>query len=206
MQLQEEMLMKADKRFIVSGSEDEVYEKLQEELGIEKDVAHQIFAILKEEKDILWEDEVFKEEQGIKGHTNSNMLGLMIMERNYYINIKVITVILLVLLTNAKYGISIMPSGMNKPVVKIEEFSGMKCILLEILNTPNGIGKEDILDKLKNECGNNDLVCRFRSEWNCTCNHENVKEILEKLSNLGILVKQGEFYKYDPVGNLLKLN
>lgn len=194
--------MKADKRFIVSGSEDEVYKKLQEELGVEKDVAHQIFAILKEEKDILWEDEVFKEEQSIKGHTNSNMLGLMIMERNYYINIKVITVILIALLTNAKCGISFISNDMNKLVVKIEEFSGMKCILLEILNTPNGIGKEDILDKLKNECGNNDLVCRFRSEWNCTCSHENVKEILEKLSNLGILVKQGEFYKYDPVGKL----
>jgi hypothetical protein len=126
---------------------------------------------------------------------------------NYYINVRVGTVFLLSVLIDDKIGEPITAGyltvrGLKQLVVKIDEDSGIKCILLELLRLPNKMGKEDILMDFKGECCNNNLKCHYRDENRCKCTNNDVKNIMERLVNIGILIKKDGLYYYDPLGTI----
>lgn len=201
--------MMGEEWVLVKGVKDTVGNKINKELGIDRYTVEKILTFLTKEKNILCDDEEFHItiDGGDDVEEDCNMLGLMIMENNYYINIRVATVFLLTVLIDNKIGLPIASGyfayrGMNRLVERIEENSGIKCILLEILRTKDKIGGKDILKACQGECCNNDLACKFRNENSCTCQNEDVINILMQLTEIGILQKQNDYYKYNPIGIL----
>lgn len=189
----------------VYGKKTVVIEKLQE-VGFSYQVSEKLIAFLTKEKNILCEDESYRMEICAK-ESDSKMLGLMIMDYNYYINIRVGTAFLLSLFIDNRIGLPVASGyltvrGMNRLLEKIDETDGTKCILLEILRVPNKVGKDDILMDFKGECCNNYLKCQFRKDNRCICTSTNVKNIMEQLVDIGILKREGEMYYYSPLGNI----
>lgn len=195
-----------DKRVIVKGSRNHIIETLCIECGFEEDDMIKILNFIEEEKNVLCEDEEYKiTYSGFNG--NSNMLGLMIMDNSYYINIRVLTIFVISSLLDTKIGCPITAGyltarGMNRMIEKINSDSGMKCILLEILRSPNKTGTIDILKRFKRECCNNDLCCTFRSENKCKCEVKDIETLMDQMVDMGVLKKEANYYKYDLFGSV----
>lgn len=182
---------------------DDTIEKLQE-VGLNQQSSEKLLSLLTKEKNIICDDETYQMEP-YKEKSDGKMLGFMFMEYNYFINIRVGTVFLLSVLIDNSIGLPITSGylavrGMNRLVEKIDENTGVKCILLEILRSPNKMGKVNILSDFCGECCNNNLKCCFQSENKCLCTIEKVENIMEQLVAIGILKKEGETYRYDPLG------
>lgn len=190
-----------------SGKKDEIIKVLEEQMGFDKCAAEKILAFLSKEKsDILCSDEIFQMNR-IPAESNERLLSLMIMEYNYYINIRASTIFLLSTLIDSQVHLPVVSlcmaiKGMKRLVEHIEEDSGMKCILLEILRQADKKGKDNLLEGFKGECCNNHLECRFQNDGQCRCTAKDTVCIMEKLKDIGILKKKGEVYQYDPIGSL----
>lgn len=187
----------------VCGKKTEVIEKLQE-IGLNQQNAEKILTLLTKERNIICEDETYQMES-CKNESDSKMLSFMLLEYNYFINIRVGTIFLLSVLFDNSIGLPITSGylavrGMKRLVEKIDENSGVKCILLEILRSPNKMAKVDILNDFCGECCNNNLKCCFHNENKCMCTVEKVENIMKQLADMGILRKEGEMYRYDPLG------
>lgn len=187
----------------VYGEKIEIIEKLQE-IGLNQQKAEELLALLTKERNIICEDETYQIEL-CKDQSDSNMLSFMVLEYNYFINIRVGTIFLLSVLFDNSIGLPIASGyltikGMKRLVEKIDEDSGVKCILIEILRSPNKMGGVDILSGFCGECCNNNLKCCFRNEGKCMCTSEKVENILRQLADMGILKKAGEMYRYNPLG------
>lgn len=194
-----------NKWITIRGKKEEVVARLQE-VGIPMETAKELIAFLMKEKNILSNNEVCEIERNFETG-NGNVLGFLLMDCNYYLNIKVGTAFLLSLLIDNKIGLPVVSGGltirgMNRLIEKIDECSGMKCVLLELLRLPNKTAKEDILNDFNGECCNNHLECRFRNDGRCTCTTKDSKDILEQLADVGIVIKEGESYRYSSVGVL----
>ncbi len=194
-----------DEWITARGKKSAIIEKLQE-MGFSYQVSEKLITFLIKEKNILCEDESYRME-ACEEESDSKMLGLMIMDYNYYLNIRVGTAFLLSLFIDNKIGLPVASGfltirGMNRLLEKIDENDGTKCILLEILRVPNKVSKEDILMDFKGECCNNFLKCHFRKDNKCVCTAVNVKSIMEQLVDIGILKKEGEMYHYSPLGSI----
>ena len=195
-----------DEWISVCGKKTVVIEKLRE-VGFSDQVSEKLIDFLTKEKNILCEDELYRMEQIYPKGSDSKMLGFMIMDYNYYLNIRVGTAFLLSLFVDNKIGLPVASGyltvrGMHRLLEKITETDGTKCILLEILRAPNKEGKEDILMDFKGECCNNYLECNFRKDNRCTCTAMNVKDIMEQLFDMGILKKEGGIYRYSTLGSI----
>lgn len=187
----------------VHGKKQEVLAELQE-IGLSQQSAEKLLALLTKEKNLVCKDEIFQMDP-IENKSDGKMLGLMILEYNYFINIRVGTAFLLSVLIDNNVGFPITSSylavrGMKRLIEKIDEYSGVKCILLEILRTPNKSAETSILDGFYGECCNNNLHCSFQNEGKCKCTVENVEKIMEQLVSIGILKKEDRTYYYDPLG------
>lgn len=189
----------------VYGKKSEIIEKFQE-AGLSQQGSEKLLSLLTREKKILCDDETYKMEL-YKEESDAKMLGLMTMEYNYFINIRVGTIFLLSVLIDNSIGLPITSGylavrGMKRLVEKIDENTGVKCILLEILRSPNKMGKVDILSDFRGECCNNNMKCCFQNESRCVCTIEKVENIMKQLADIGILKKEGETYRYDPLGTM----
>ncbi|MBD5469488.1 MAG: hypothetical protein HDR21_15290 [Lachnospiraceae bacterium] len=187
----------------VCGKKSEIIERLQE-VGLNQQGSEKLLSLLTKEKNIICEDETYQMEP-YKEKSDGNMLGLMLMEYNYFINVRVGTVFLLSVLIDNSIGLPITSGylavrGMNRLVEKIDENTGVKCILLEILRSPNKSGKVNILSDFFGECCNNNLKCCFQNENRCMCTIDKVESIMEQLTDIGILKKDGEIYRYETLG------
>lgn len=187
----------------VSGKKSEIIEKLQE-AGLNQQSSEKLLSLLTKEKNIICEDETYQMEP-YKEKSDTQMLGLMLMEYNYFINIRVATVFILSVLIDNNVGLPITSGylavrGLNRLVEKIDENTGVKCILLEILRSPDKMGKADILSNFCGECCNNNLKCCFQNEDKCLCTVEKTEKIMEQLTDIGILKKENSTYRYDPLG------
>lgn len=191
----------------MQGNEYDILNVLQELIGLDRRGAARLLGFLERENStILCPDETYQVTKSVSG-INDNMLGLMTMHNNYYINVRVSTIFLLSTLIDAKIKLPVTAGylaakGMKCMVEKIDEDSGMKCILLEILRLPDKAGSSDILENFKGECCNNHLSCSFRRDNKCQCTNQNVEHLMEKLENIGILKKKEDFYYYDSIGSL----
>lgn len=189
----------------VYGKKSEIIEKLQE-TGLNQQSSEKLLSLLTKEKNIICDDEIYNMEP-YEEKTDSKMLGFMLKDYNYFINIRVGTVFLLSVLIDNSIGLPITSGyltvrGLNRLVEKIDENTGVKCILLEILRLPNKMGTVDILSDFVGECCNNNLKCCFQNENRCMCTIEKVKNIMEQLADIGILKKEGKTYRYNPLGIL----
>lgn len=187
----------------IYGKKSEIIEKLQE-VGLDQQSSEKVLSLLAKEKNIICKDEIYKMEP-YKEKSDGKVLGLMLMEYNYFINVRVGTIFLLSVLIDNSIGFPVTSGylavrGMNRLVEKIDENTGIKCILLEILRSPNKMGKVNILNDFRGECCNNNLKCCFQNENRCMCTIEKVENIMEQLADIGILKKEGEAYYYDPLG------
>ena len=199
-------------RLIISGKREEVIASLREQAGMDEAYAEKWLDFLESDPSVLGDDEKFEQslcmeeiEEG--GDGGGFSLGLMMPKYNYYINIKAATVFLLSLIIDNKISfpavsLGLAVRGMNRLVQKIEEDSGEKCVLLELWRQPENTGRADLLDRIKGECCNNHLACRFRNEGECRCTCEDAAEILGKLADEGILIREGDTYRYDVIGSL----
>lgn len=189
----------------VYGKKSEIIEKLQE-AGLNQKSSEKLLSLLTKEKNIICDDEAYKMEP-YEEKSDSKTLGFMFKDCNYFFNIRVGTVFLLSVLIDNSIGLPITSGylavrGLNRLVETIDENTGVKCILLEILRSPNKMGKADILSDFFGECCNNNLKCCFQNENRCLCTIEKVENIMEQLVDIGILKKEGDTYRYDPLGTL----
>ena len=121
-----------------------------------------------------------------------------------YINLKASTIALFALLFDIKVtdGIAnfvLAATGANlRLIAKTDETEGEKCVLLEVYRKENHQANPDIFKQVcGKECINNDMKCKYRSNWTCTMDQERVKEILDNLSDKNVLTKKNNFYKYN---------
>ena len=119
----------------VYGKKSEIIEKLQE-AGLNQQSSENLLSLLTKEKNIICDDETYKMEP-YEEKSDSKMLGFMLKDYNYFINIRVGTVFLLSVLIDNSIGLPITSGylavkGLNRLVEKIDENTGVKCILLEI--------------------------------------------------------------------------
>ena len=187
----------------IYGKKTEIIKKLQE-VGLSQQNSENILDLLTKESTLICEDETYQVEP-CKEESDSKMLSFMLLEYNYFINIRVATVFLLSVLLDNSIRLPITSGylavrGLKRLVEKIDENSGVKCILIEILRSQNKTGKVDILNDFCGECCNNNLKCCFHNENKCMCTTEKVESIMEQLADMGILKKEGEIYRYDPLG------
>ncbi len=191
----------------IQGSEADILGVLQEQIGLDGCGAARVLAFLeKESSAVLYNDETYQVTKNVPS-ISPGMLGLMTLHYDYYINIRASTIFLLSVLLDAKVKVPVTAGylavkGMNRLIEKIDENSGTKCILMEILRLPGKTGNCEILEAFNGECCNNHLTCRFRSENKYQCTKRDVAYIMEGLADIGILEKRGNFYCYDPIGSL----
>ena len=74
----------------IYGKKSEIIEKIQE-VGLNQKSSEKLLSFLMKEKNIICEDETYRMEPYME-KSDGKMLGLMIMEYNYFINIRVGTV------------------------------------------------------------------------------------------------------------------
>lgn len=193
----------SDEWLKISGTESEIIKKLNE-IGLSQQTSKKLLSFLTKEKNIICEDETYR----IMPHHETpegNIIGFMLMEYDYFLNIRVGTVFLLCVLIDNCIGLPITSGffairGLNRLVEKIDENKGVKCILLEILRLPNKKADANILTRFCGECCNNDLDCCFRDDNHCMCTSENAEKIMQQLEEIGILKKEGNMYCYDALG------
>lgn len=129
-------------------------------------------------------------------------LALMTSKYNYYINIKKTTVIIIALIlditiTKGASSALINMHGISGPcVVKLNERNGEKCIVKETVFSKNRIGSVDVLQKFKGECCNCDMDCKYNKGDQCGCTKEDVREIYNNLTHIGLFKKAGEYFVY----------
>lgn len=171
------------------------------ELGINAANAHAIVDYLQKNKELLGDDECIKISTEFPSFP-PGVIGLMIPKTNYYINIKVTTIVVAAFLADISFsnGVMSMLLGMcgfsNTAFAELNEELGEKCIVRETLarNPKEGFAK--ILAPFKGECCNNDLSCKFRIENKCHCTEDDVLGIYEKLADRNMFSRIGNMFKY----------
>lgn len=133
-----------------------------------------------------------------------DMLGMLIPQTNLYVNLKVATITLIALIldteiTKGAFNFILAATGFNaNSIVKLNEEAGEKCVLLEIYRKQRHEAKMDIFNSIcGNECVNNHMNCKYRNEYICTISKEEIRNILEQMTDKNIFCKKGDFYKYN---------
>jgi len=199
---EEEKIMK-NECIKVDGFKFEVAKTIADRFNIDSHSAELIFEFIEKNKSILSDEEYFNKEIL---HTPKGMLGFLTSNNKYSVNIKAITVFIVSLIIDSKINfpatsIGIAVVGLKQLVKTIDEVSGTKCVLLEVLRSKDKKATVDILCENKWQCINNSFNCIYRKENKiCTCSHNDIKDILDNLERDGILKKDGEFYLYSPFG------
>ena len=184
----------------MSGSRSEV-ESYFLVLGIDAPSANAIINYLYKNKEILNSDE------NIKISTEfptcpPGTLAFMIPRTNYYINIKVTTIVVAALLADIALTQGALSTFLglcgfsSTAITELSEELGEKCIVRETLARTPKVGSSSILAPLKGDCCNNDLACRFRIDSRCHCSEDDILKIYEKLTERNMFSRIGEFYKY----------
>lgn len=182
-------------RFVVQGSRENVIKELANlQIFKEEDCAGIIDCLER------YEEYLPKDEKFMRRRIVNDGVGYMLPGFNYYINIKMFTLLLIMWIANWYLENEIiefieMLSGIEgSPVIKICEENAEKCILKEILRRKNKCGGKDILHNFKGECCNNQYQCMYNCGGKCNCGTQIVEEILKEFERKGI-VKQ-RFGKY----------
>ena len=170
-------------------------------LGIDGANANAIIDYLQKNKELLGDDEYIKISTEFPSFP-PGMMGLMIPTTNYYINIKITTIVVAAFLADISFahGVMSMLLGLcgfsNTAFTELSEYLGEKCIVRETLARNPKVGSSKILASLNGECCNNDLSCKFRIENKCHCTEDDIIEIYEKLADRNMFSRTGNVFKY----------
>lgn len=130
------------------------------------------------------------------------MLGLMIMENEYYISLKYSTIMIAALILDISVTKGFAAAALallgipNASLIEISEYLGEKCIIKETLTLNEKTGNKYLLEKFHGECCNNQFDCMFKEADKCKCKNSDVNNIFEKLADKGIFKKMGTNFKY----------
>lgn len=184
----------------IRGSKSKV-ESYFADLGFDAPSANAIINYLHKNKEVLNSDEYVK----ISAEFSSfppGMIGLMVPRTNYYINIKVTTIVVAALLADITLTQGALSTFLglcgfsSTALTELSEELGEKCIVRETLARNPKVGSSSILIPLKGECCNNDLSCKFRIDGRCRCSKDDILKIYEKLTERNMFSRIGDFYKY----------
>lgn len=164
--------------------------------------ARAIFEFLIDNKDILDNDESLTTSIDLSSFP-SGVIGFMTPEYNYYINIKITTIVVLALILDIALTKGVISTVLNMcgfsstSIVTLDERNGEKCIIKETLISRNRYGSQNVLSRFAGKCCNNDLNCRFRAGDDCTCTKEDITTIYQRLSEKNLFKKIGnDYYEY----------
>lgn len=136
-------------------------------------------------------------------HCTLFKLPLIIPVINVNINIKAATVSILALLldldtTKGFLSAFLALSGFNnKAFSKLDEFTGEKCLLIEICSKSKHKANISIFNDIcEKECINNNLKCKYRAEGKCLMKLQDVVEKCNGLVERNVLKKEGNEYCY----------
>ena len=186
--------MENNKCIVLEGELENIISELSETGMFSQDDCKTVLQLLEENIDILSEDETFEKVLFNKvgaGYTTANY--------QYYINIKITTILILVYLLDYKFthgaaaALSSIMGIKTGAIVKLQEENGEKCIFKE-LTLQKKQGDKNVLKKFKGECCNNHYQCCYRSEGKCNCSKEQIEIILNSFASKNIVVKKGRKY------------
>lgn len=176
------------------------YRLMQQGIESEED-ANKIIEFLTNNRNILSNSEKFEIDVEYPDMP-PGMMGLMIAEYTYYVNIKVTTIAIIALLLdiNVTGGLAAtllsLGGASSRGIIKLNEFEGEKCIVKETLMQGVRIGNKDILLKFSGECCNNNMNCKYNDSGKCNCSENTVISIYEKLVEKDMFIKRGNEYVY----------
>lgn len=187
----------------LEGNESAVIENMMEEFHITKEQSEQFLEFIEYNQEILSEDEMFQHCNGID-ETSDDIIQLVISEGKYYINLKRTTFYVVIwLLENKLINEDITtPLEMiglfygGRVLGKPDEYTGEKCILLELAKKRKKGADEKLLKKYKGECCNNHYECNHNKNGKCDCTIDTVREICDQLVEKGMVVKKRGKYFY----------
>lgn len=180
----------------LQGYESEIVSALKESAMITETESREILYFMESNLNVLGSDETFERfriEQPGNNFTTPKY--------QYYINIKIITLVALIYLLDYKVTGGLMgfisaAVGMKmQAIVRLNEEKGEKCILKELLRCRKRRGDKNLLKSFKGECCNNYLKCFYRRDGRCECGKEQVQEILRSFEERNIVKRQGWMYQ-----------
>lgn len=189
------------KRVVASGNKSKIYDCFQN-IGFEnKDDINTFLEYIYKNKNVLSSDEVYEIKTKFPSF-GARMMGFMIAENEYYINLKYSTIIILALILDIEFtkGFASVLLGFlgitDTTFVKISEYNGEKCIIKETINQKEKIGNEKILEKYHGECCNNQYNCKYQDTDKCKCCKTDIMNIYNSLCDKGIFKKYASSFKY----------
>lgn len=195
----------------LNGSRDAVADQLCSMLSeisggsahITKEDAGQLIKLLERYQPMLGDDEQFRFDR--KRPTNGQ--ALILEEQHLYINVRRITVALLVYLLgehlNIPLELLLKFAGVTvggKAFAFLDEVRGELCILLETARCGKTGADENLMQQVSptHECVNHQYTCQYRQDGLCTCTPQNTKYTLKHLHHLDVLKAKGQKYYYIP--------
>ena len=160
-----------------------------------------IFDFLKDNKEILEDDE------SLVSYTKNpsfppDVIGFMTPQYNYYINIKITTIVIVASILDITLTKGVISTILNMcgfsstSIVKLDERNGEKCIVKETLLSENKTGYPSILRRFAGECCNNDMNCRFKNGAFCSCTEQDIIIIYQRLAEKNLFKKLGDSFEY----------
>ena len=188
-------------RLIARGNKSKIYDCL-ESIGFENE--HEIntfLSFIDNNKGVLSDGEIYQVKTKLPS-LEAGTMGLLIMESEYYINLKYSTIIILSLILDIKLtkGFASVLIGFlgitNTSFVKINEYNGEKCILKETIMQKDKVGNKNLLNKFHGECCNNQYKCKYKINDKCKCKKKDIITIFDNLCEKGVFKKYSSGYKY----------
>lgn len=187
-----------EKRNVIEleGSMEKIVLQLGQAEGIAEEDGKKIINFLEKNLQILSDDETFR-----KVKQRNLGLGYALPGYEYYVNIKITTLAILIFILdcNVTGGILSKISSLvgitENAIFRMKEESGERCILKELALQKKKQGDKSLLRKFKGECCNNDLKCCYRSDEKCYCREEDVEKILVSFEERNIVKKKGKKYQ-----------
>lgn len=189
--------------FVSKGSVDTICEDIIKNTGFNRENAKAIFDYLVKNKEKLHlaDDEKITSSFEFPSFSPGT-IGFMTPKYNYSINIKKTTIIIVALILDIAFTKGIISTLLNMfglsgiCITKLSEANGEKCIVKETVFSENKTGNADILNAFDGECCNCDMNCNYRRGDRCTCSRDNIIDIYQRLTEVGLFRKEGDSFVY----------
>lgn len=184
--------------FTKKGSKSEVIAAFEETYGLTTPDAAKLFTYLQNHPEILTQEDCF-EIQDLKEHSMLKGLYLMIPHTNFYVNLKVVTIVLAALICDISFANGLASAGVGILGINTKSISKLEgarlCLVKEIISQKR-VSSTDILSRNRGECVNNDISCKYNQSGHCSISYERINEYLCELEEMNVVKKEGGIYHY----------
>lgn len=184
--------------FEATGSKMEIVMQMVEELQISTKEASLIFDYLKDHPNLVSDGEKIIDSISAADDEN-NMLGLLIPDTGYYINVKKATIFVLATIldcyvTKGALNAALTLTGVNcQAILKLK---GEKlCLITEMIRERDKLNDATDLSRYEQECVNNHIKCSYNISGVCTLKKEMITSDLKYFEEKEIAERIGEKYK-----------